>query len=430
MDGGQKMTLSDFQIKTKKHKTKKTVISVMEGSGVFMICDPKPSDKKREPKKRFELRMRFPFNKDGKLEYVPLGTWGKEIKTRDDVIEKSLLIKNWSKINNRNPKEFNEKLSNKKEKTLSEVFESFMEFHKKKTKEVTWKVSLNRLNQMLDFYGKDRPLADFEINNGGRQLVIAMMRPIEERGSINHASRCRRLLNNVFEFAESEGWMDFGQNPAFKKPVTEGVGHIKKSNPTLDWKEVPELLSSIEKNECDGSLITQLATKFYLLCGIRVSGLVSLQWKWYDSKQNLWRIPSETRGLKRKKGEGQDHLIPVTPEMKKLMDRLLEINGHQEYVFWSPEGKNYPHLNPETINNHLTKLGYLRRLTAHGWRDVIVTSGQEVGNFQRDIILRQIGHTEHKQGASGCYDNTEFLPQRREFLEWWSKELVRQGMKI
>ena len=78
------------------------------------------------------------------------------------------------------------------------------------------------------------------------------------------------------------------------------------------------------------------------------------------------------------------------------MDRLLEINGHQEYVFWSPEGKNYPHLNPETINNHLTKLGYLRRLTAHGWRDVIVTSGQKVGNYQRDIILRQIGYTEHK----------------------------------
>ena len=28
--------------------------------------------------------MRFPFSKDGKLEYVPLGIWEKEIKTRDD----------------------------------------------------------------------------------------------------------------------------------------------------------------------------------------------------------------------------------------------------------------------------------------------------------------------------------------------------------
>ena len=112
------------------------------------------------------------------------------------------------------------------------------------------------------------------------------------------------------------------------------------------------------------------------------------------------------------------------------MNQLLEINGHSEYVFCSPEGKKYPHLNPETINSYLKKLLGQGRLTAHGWRDVIVTSGQEILQFSRDIILRQIGHTEHKQGASGCYDNTEFLPERRKFLKWWSKELVNQGLKI
>ena len=112
------------------------------------------------------------------------------------------------------------------------------------------------------------------------------------------------------------------------------------------------------------------------------------------------------------------------------MNYLLEFNGNQKYVFKSPEGKKYPHLNPETINHYLSNLGYKGRLTAHGWRDVIVTSGQEVGKFDRDILLRQIGHTKHKQGASGCYDNTEFLPERRKFLKWWSKELVNQGLKI
>ena len=59
-----------------------------------------------------------------------------------------------------------------------------------------------------------------------------------------------------------------------------------------------------------------------------------------------------------------------------------------------------------------------------------MTSGQEVGKFDRDILLRQIGHTEHIQGASGCYDNTEFLPERRKFIKWWSKELVNQGLEI
>ena len=112
------------------------------------------------------------------------------------------------------------------------------------------------------------------------------------------------------------------------------------------------------------------------------------------------------------------------------MDKLFEITGHQEYVFWSPEGKNTPHLNRETINSHITNLGYKGRLTSHGWRDVIVTSGQEEVCFMRDIILRQIGHTEHKQGTSGHYDNTEFLPERREFVNQWSLKLVNNGLKI
>ena len=59
-----------------------------------------------------------------------------------------------------------------------------------------------------------------------------------------------------------------------------------------------------------------------------------------------------------------------------------------------------------------------------------MTSGQEVGKFDRDILLRQIGHTEHKQGASGAYDNTTFLNERREFMNWWTKDLVTQGMEI
>ena len=109
---------------------------------------------------------------------------------------------------------------------------------------------------------------------------------------------------------------------------------------------------------------------------------------------------------------------------------MKEINGYQKYVFKSPEGKKYKHLNPESINSHIQSLLGQGRLTAHGWRDVLVTAGQEVGNFARDIILRQIGHTEHKQGASGAYDNTTFLNERREFMNWWTTTLVNQGLVI
>ena len=418
------MSLSTVQIRKKQPPIRRTTESVLDGSGCFLITEPSNS-------KRFILRMRFPFNKDGRMVDVPLGSWGKSINSVQDVIRKGETIKRWSKLNNLSPKEYKNRFEKKVvEKTISDVFESYMEIHKQKVKEVTWEVTQNRLNQMLEFFGENKQLSDFELRNGGRQLVIQMMKPMIKRGSVEQSGRCRRLLGQVFNHCEDRGWMDYGQNPSSRKTDEETIKRTKRSNPTLNWSEVPEFLNTVSENHCGGSILTNLSTKFYLLSCLRVGTLVSLKWDWFDSEENLWRIPPDTSGLKRKMGEGVEHLLPVSPEMRKLMDELFEITGHQEYVFWSPEGKNKPYLNRETINSHITNLGYKGRLTSHGWRDVIVTSGQEELRFPLDIILRQIGHTEHKQGTSGHYDNTEFLPERRKFVNEWSLKLVNNGLKI
>ena len=418
------MSLSTVQIRKKQPPIRRTTESVLDGSGCFLITEPSNS-------KRFILRMRFPFNKDGRMVDVPLGSWGKSINSVQDVIRKGETIKRWSKLNNLSPKEYKNRFEKKVvEKTISDVFESYMEIHKQKVKEVTWEVTQNRLNQMLEFFGENRQLSDFELRNGGRQLVIQMMKPMIKRGSVEQSGRCRRLLGQVFNHCEDRGWMDYGQNPSSRKTDEETIKRTKRSNPTLNWSEVPEFLNTVSENHCGGSILTNLSTKFYLLSCLRVGTLVSLKWDWFDSEENLWRIPPDTSGLKRKMGEGEEHLLPVSPEMRKLMDELFEITGHQEYVFWSPEGKNKPYLNRETINSHITNLGYKGRLTSHGWRDVIVTSGQEELRFPLDIILRQIGHTEHKQGTSGHYDNTDLLPERRQFVNEWSLKLVNNGLKI
>ena len=60
----------------------------------------------------------------------------------------------------------------------------------------------------------------------------------------------------------------------------------------------------------------------------------------------------------------------------------------------------------------------------------MTTNGVDVGGFDSEIISRQIGHTDHKKGSIGSYDFPEKLDERREFLNWWNKELVRQGMKL
>ena len=428
------MTLTISKIDKLPVTNERQTVPVLDGIGLYLVVEKSPLNCKR-----FEGKTRYPRGRKGKSCPVAMGVYGKDVKTKkelEEIIQKWNQLKTWCKETGNPPHLFLNKKKPEEPKsktTLEEVFNSFMRLHKKRTKEVTWKVSQNRLDQMLNFFGKNTPVVDFEWDNNGRTRVVEMVRVIENRGSHDHARRCRRLLNSVFKYAINEQWMRRDQNPASVQVEGEGEGHIPKGNPTIPWDEVPELMTSINENKCDATKLTQLALKFYLFSCIRVGVIVRLEWDWFDESKDRWVIPPQTTGLKRKLKTTTDdyaHFIPATPEIHLLMNELKKITGYQKYVFLSPEGKKFPHINPETINDHLKNLGWERRLSAHGWRDVVLTAGQEKGGFERDIILRQIGHTEHKQGTAGAYDNTDFIDKRREFMEWWCKELVGKGMQI
>ena len=425
--------LPPSKINAIKPSTKRDYYSLQERSGVYVLVEKIPNNCKR-----IVGVTQYPRGRKGKNVEIPLGVWGREISTKDDlhgIIRKWMELKFWCKETGYHPKYYGSEPP-KSEKTLGEVVDSFLEdYHKLKVKEVTWKTSKGRLVQILDFFGEDRLLSDFELRNGGRERIVQMHDHIKKgtrygKLAINHAGKCRHLIKQVFNFAIDRGWMDEFQNPAERKLLDEGLGHIKGEHPYLSYKELPELLNSIEENSSNAYVLTRLLTKFYLLSCIRVGAIVSLEWDWFDSENDVWVLPPETTGLKRKKGKGEPHLIPATPEMHSIMNQLREINGNKKYVFASKEGRKYPHPDKGCINDHLIRLGFGGRQNAHGWRDVVVTVGQEEGKFKRDIIQRQIGHTEHKRGAIGSYDNSEFLKERREFLEWWNKELVSLGMKI
>ena len=167
---------------------------------------------------------------------------------------------------------------------------------------------------------------------------------------------------------------------------------------------------------------------------IRVSVIVSMKWDWIDEERELIVIPPDTEGLKRtlskKKNPEYEHYIPLTDEIRTILNRMRRISGDKEYVFWTPRCGQYPHQNPSSINIFLKRLGYNKKLTGHGWRRVVVTEGQQVLGTEKEIIERQIGHTGYRSGSIGSYDNTQFLPERKLFLEKWCKELVKQGLKI
>ena len=72
-----------------------------------------------------------------------------------------------------------------------------------------------------------------------------------------------------------------------------------------------------------------------------------------------------------------------------------------------------------------------KKQSAQGWRDVITTGELEhYPKVDYEIIDRQLGRLAHKQGNRGHYDESTLLPQRREFMEWWTNTLIELGLII
>ena len=113
--------------------------------------------------------------------------------------------------------------------------------------------------------------------------------------------------------------------------------------------------------------------------------------------------------------------------MQVLLDDIKVKTGHSEYVFLSSRGKKYPHVCPDAPNKHLRELGYKDKLTAHGWRSVALTAGQDVFNFSHDLIQRQMGH-EIGDKVRKAYDRSKQLSKRLEFLNAWCNSLADMGL--
>ena len=61
---------------------------------------------------------------------------------------------------------------------------------------------------------------------------------------------------------------------------------------------------------------------------------------------------------------------------------------------------------------------------------MITTSALERSDFSYKVIDRQLGRMGHVNRTRGHYDRSSLLDTRREFMEWWSKTLVKQGLII
>ena len=195
--------------------------------------------------------------------------------------------------------------------------------------------------------------------------------------------------------------------------------HKPKPHPSLEWGQLPKFFEDLERNDPGASLVTVLAVKVLVMTFLRGGSLAPAQWKEFDLKKDLWTIPADRMKA------GKAHQVPLTGPLKEhwntpLIQRrsgVCVLQSQREDVPAYPQG--LPEQPPQE-HGGLT--------TAHGFRHLALTAGQEVLKVDHEIIQRQMVHT-FGDKIRGSYDKSQMIKERREFMVAWSDALVEQGLK-
>lgn len=245
--------------------------------------------------------------------------------------------------------------------------------------------------------------------------LLAMLKPIQERGAVETAHRVKQTCGQIFMYAIASD--KARSNPAVDLAMALQVPQ-RKNNAYLKESQLPEFIHKL--SAYDGEKQTQLAIELLMLTFVRTVELRGAVWTEFDFKKAEWRIPPERMKMR------VEHIVPLSRQALAVLEALKKLNADWDHVFPN-ERKPRTYMSENTVLFALYRMGYRSRATGHGFRATASTILNE-NRFHRDVIKRQLAHAE-RNNVRGAYNHAEYLPERREMMQWWADFLDQQAAK-
>lgn len=223
------------------------------------------------------------------------------------------------------------------------------------------------------------------------------------------ASQLRRMFNEAMFRGHVESNPAIGLSELF--PIKKGEGFA-----WLPLSAFPTFLDAIETHYSGGE---QVKAAFYLilLTAVRKNEAVQARWGEFDFDEKLWTVPTSRM-------KSRDYY--ATPLSDKALALLLSWREKcpktsSDWVFPVSNGEDKP-IHHWLLLYMIYCAGYKGQTTVHGLRKTFSTHANESGLWRPDAIEEQLAHS--VRGVRGDYNKAKYLAERKEMMEWWSKEIV------
>ena len=252
--------------------------------------------------------------------------------------------------------------------------------------------------------------------------LLHALRKFEVRGRYDSARRLRTVAGMVFRYAIATGRaardISMDLRGALITPKAKHRAAITEP------AEVGALLRAIEGYT--GQPTTRMALQLSALLFVRPGELRHSRWGEFDLSEKVWRIPAETMKMDR------PHRVPLAQQAITIIRELHKITGQGEFLFPAITSVRRP-MSENTLNAALRRLGYSKdEITAHGFRSTASTLLNEMGQWNKDAIERQLAHQEEDDVRRAYMHAAEFWTERVKMMQVWADYLdqLRDGAAI
>lgn len=257
--------------------------------------------------------------------------------------------------------------------------------------------------------------------------LLAVLRKLVTRGTVDTAGRVRQTLSAVFRYAIATG-------RAKRDPAADLRGALPRAESRnfasiTDPSEIGALMRAIDGFQ--GTPVVLAALKLAPMLFVRPGELRAAVWTEFDLDLAEWRIPASRRKLlkfAKQNPRSPAHVVPLSTQATAVLRELHCLTGAGALVFPGVRDRRRP-MSDNTVNAALRRLGYTREeLVGHGFRHMASTCLNELG-WSPDAIERQLSHRDRNE-IRGTYNLATYLKERRRMMQAWSDYLdqLRAGV--
>lgn len=278
------------------------------------------------------------------------------------------------------------------------------------------RITQNRLEQDIFPHIGSIPVAEID-----PPMLLAALRTIEARGSIDMAHRVRNIVGEVFRYAiatercRSDPSRDIG--PAMMRPAP--VQHRAK----VEARDLPDFFAKLARDE--GTRMSHLALRWTMLTMVRTQETRFATWEeieGLDGDQPLWRIPPDRMKMR------TEHIVPLARQAVALLKEIEAINHFRaarnvrlgRFLFPVATSKTNT-ISENRMLDIMYRMGLRGKATVHGFRGLASTVLNESGQFEPDWIEVQLAHV--ARGVRAAYNSARYLTHRRAMMQWWADYL-------